>query len=553
MNERAAHTRQRLAGALRTIGWRVTLLAAAAVAVAVIAIRDGGMPSRHASAAAADAAPLIAVLPFAAAAPAHEPFGLNFSQDVRSDLQLIRQLRAVSASPGEVHGGASHVLSADIDELEPRVRIRVRLRSARTDAVVWTMTYDEDTTGIFRIRRAIVDDVAGFLGVPVQPADRQRLAAVPATSFSAYRQYLLARHVAVRARTAEQTASAADMLARAIHMDSAFAPAHAQLAGVLARRISSHGAPRSLLDSAYAAARRAVAYAPQLGEAAYQLARVHMAAGSSTDAAAELERAIRLDPGNVTALLVSTILASQRGRPDDVIHSARLRLSAQPWQAGWIHQDMGAAYSLLGMHAAADSAFARAPASGLSSVHWPEPLYAALRRGRTGEARARAAGLQEAWAMSPISLTAAGEAYLVAGRTAAARRVLERAAADAPDAAALYHSAAALLGLALLIDGDDEAARNQLARARDLAVERVADDPFAADPSYALAAISAALGARDEALSLLADAEAAGFVDASWLQVDPFFQSLRADPRYQHTEARMRRRLQEMRSNLHAR
>lgn len=187
-------------------------------------------------------------------------------RDKENDLRAIGKLLGVSA-----------VLTGSIQRAGDQLRITARAVRIANDSILWSQSFDRPAADIF----AVQDEVARA----VVSAMRLTMATVPDASrdvggtanIAAYDAYLLGRYH-WNLRTTDGMIQATAAFKRAIAADSTFARAWSGLADAYALSVPSEYAvpgvtAESILPLAEAAARRAIALAPMLGEAFASLAR----------------------------------------------------------------------------------------------------------------------------------------------------------------------------------------------------------------------------------------------------------------------------------------
>ncbi len=293
--------------------WRVGLVTMTGIAAVVAfwlsrARRDFAAPATTASSS-------IAVLPFADLSPDRKSAylgdgvaetlisalskvpGLTVSartsafsvRDKENDLRAIGKLLGVSA-----------VLTGSIQRAGDQLRITARAVRIANDSILWSQTFDRPAAEIF----AMQDEVARA----VVSALRLTMAAVPdasrdvggTTNIAAYDAYMLGRYH-WNLQTTDGMIQATTAFKQAIAADSTYARAWSGLADAYALSAPQQYAvpgvtADSILPLAEAAARRAIALAPTLGEAFASLGVVLDARGRYANAVEAFERGIALSP-----------------------------------------------------------------------------------------------------------------------------------------------------------------------------------------------------------------------------------------------------------------
>ncbi len=344
---------------LRRRSPRLLAIALVAGLLAVAAIGGGawiawrrGAGERSASAPPA-ASPSVAVLPFKDLSPNHdqEYFSEGVAEEILGALTRVRGLRVPGRSssfwfkgkglePAEIARrlGVSHLLDGTVRRSGTKVRISAEVVTAASGERLWSQTYERDGADVFAIQddiaRSVVQALAPVLVARTPPPPSTR-----ATDPEAYRLFLLGRSLNSQA-TAESLRRAVETLERSASIDPRYVPTQAFLAFAYAnlsefekgdererlRRVSRSAADRAVsLDPAAAAG-----YAPRA------LFRVR----DELDwegAAADLDRAIALDPSDPTVLNARALLLAYTGRTREAIEVQRSAVDRDPLSA--IHTD----------------------------------------------------------------------------------------------------------------------------------------------------------------------------------------------------------------------
>lgn len=413
----------------------------------------------------------LAVLPFAnLGGEETRDFTEGVAEDIRTQLGRLAALRVIGrtsvmrytgvesgAREIGVELGISHVLEGSVQRSGNRLRIIVRLVSAASGEQLWSERYDRDgAADIFAIQTDVAEQVALALLRQLSPTDRDRIGALPAADLRAYELHLAARALLVR-RDMAGVRRAAELFQKAIELDSTYAPAYVGLADAYIL-MSSWAAvsSRELAGPAREAANRAIALAPQLGEAWTSLAYIHAWFEREWVHAEELfQRAIDLNPNYATAHHWYAVLLSQLGRLDEAkLHIERAQ-SLDP-ASPIIHTIAGLRY-----HFARD--YENAVAQHRRSLDlqddypvgylWLAQAYAA--QGRLEEALQHYRHAAELDAESPVTQSGLAYGLALTGDTAAARGILKKIdARSGPDYTPRhYWVAQAYVGL-----GDHDAA-----------------------------------------------------------------------------------------------
>jgi eukaryotic-like serine/threonine-protein kinase len=256
----------------------------------------------------------IAVLPFANVSESTEFDYLSegITEDIINALAQLPGLRVAARTSsfafrgkavdlGEVGAKlkVATVLEGSVQKAGNRLRVTAQLVKAADGSLLWSERYEREMTDIFAIQGEIAKAIADRLQVTL--GSGTPLVTPSTENLDAYHLYLKGRHyLAQRGLALKQ---AVDCLERALVLDPHFALAHAGFAEACVILVQYGLAPaKALRTQAHAAARRALALAPDLAEA-------HCARGTLSlvvdwnwpEAARHLRRALELQPRYVAA------------------------------------------------------------------------------------------------------------------------------------------------------------------------------------------------------------------------------------------------------------
>ena len=475
--------------------------------------RAGDGPRQTGAEPVARATPVsVAVLPFLNRSPEpdNEFFSDGMSEELTLALTRVDGLHVVARAsafafkganidPREIGRrlGVTHVLEGSVRRAGDRVRITSELIATRDGARVWADRYDRRLDDVFAVQdeiaRTIVDVLAVRLNV-APPASAPK----PATaSPEAYESYLKGRHRWNR-RTASALDESIDCFHRAIELDPGFARAHAGLAdSYLILGIYGLRPPAAVMREAEHAARVALRLDPDLAEALTARGCVRgMYAWDWTGADADFRHAIALNPGYPTARQWYAMhCLVPRGRFAEAEAQLTQALALDPLSPA-IQASLG--------------------------VTW---LYA-RQLARSGDILRQVLASDESFALAHFFLGRVAEAE---GRQADAIAAFTRAAELTGRSAEVI----AALARARATGGDLPGARALHAELeqRALAGEYVSPALFAQ--------VHLGYGAVDEAMAWLERAVETRAGDVAWLAVNPAFDGLRDDPRFQAMHTRV--------------
>jgi TolB-like protein/Flp pilus assembly protein TadD len=264
---------------------------------------------------------MLAVLPFEnlTGDPAQEYFSDGLTEEMISQIGSIDPRRlGVIARTSAMHYkhtgesleqigrelGVSYVLEGSVRRDEGRVRISAQLIQVKDQSHVWTRQYDRELRELLSLQSEIGQEIAGEIQLALggQAKAAKSIRAAPAeTSYEAYDLYL--RGLYFWNRRAEGFDRAVDYFQQAIVKDPNYARAYAALANTYVLMGTWYAGPASeLMPKARAAALKALELDDSLAEPHAALALVaerHDYDWNATER--EFHRAVELDPGYATA------------------------------------------------------------------------------------------------------------------------------------------------------------------------------------------------------------------------------------------------------------
>lgn len=509
--------------------------------------------------------PFVAVLPFSnmSAEEENQYFTAGIHEEILTQLSRISGLgvfprttmrlytdseKSVAEIAREL--GAAAVLEGSVQRSGDRVRITVQLIDPESRDHLWAERYDRRLDDIFAVQTEIAEEVARSLDATLSPGEQNRIARHPTDDPAAHDLYLRGRE-AYRQYTEQANEEAIRLFRRALAADSTFALAWAGLADALIRRVSRFGYPGSWADSALRAARAAVELDPDLAEGYKALGTVYIARSRPTDALEAYLRATALAPNDHDAVESIATAYQRLGRFDEAIRWYRRSARLAP-RDGNAHTLVAFVHVFLGMYDEAESWLDDALDLDPGSIDARFlQVQIALYRGDTAAALSQAAEIVESAPGDAKAWTsAAGTAYLTRDFERAvefARGSLDRA----PENELFYwHYTETLLGLSLIQQGRAAEGREILRAAMEDNRRRIEEGAVRGGPPFDLAAAHAALGNRDRAMEGLERAYEAGFVHLQWIRLDPAFDGLRDDSRYEELVRRISADIERMRERV---
>jgi TolB-like protein/class 3 adenylate cyclase len=217
--------------------------------------------------------------------------------------------------------GVANIVEGSVQKSGDAVRVNVRLIKATNDSQLWADTFDRRLTDIFSVESEVAKAIAVQLQAKLTGSEEQVIAAKPTGNTEAYDAYL--RGLAYTLKTATNTPAyylaAQKYLREAVRLDPKFALAWALLSLVDARGyISVNLQPTvALCEETRQAAETALTLQPNLGEALHAKAFYHYACLKDYDTAVRyFEQARQFLPNNSRIPQSLAYVARRRGQWD---------------------------------------------------------------------------------------------------------------------------------------------------------------------------------------------------------------------------------------------
>ena len=454
----------------------------------------------------------IAVLPLVnvSADPNTEYLSDGISESIINTLSQLPNLRVMARSTVFRYKGKDTdpqkvgqdlrvraVLTGRVLQRGDTLIVQTELVDAEKGSQLWGAQYNRPVADVLAVQEDISREISQNLRLRLTGEEKQRLTKHSTENAEAYQLYLKGRYYWNK-RTPQGFKKAREQFEQAIEKDPGYALAYTGLADCY-NVLDWYGllAPKECYPKAQAAATKALALDDTLAEAHASLGFLKaLYEWDWSGSEREFKRAIELNPNYSTAHLYYNNFFSGQGRLDEALVEHRRALESDPLSLV-INAALGNTLYFRRQYDQAIEQFRRTlemdpnfPLAhlGLGMAYEQKGMYAAA-----------IAGLQKATELfegEPIGLAALGHAYAVSGKKEEARKILEEL--------------------------------DQLRKRRYVS-------------AYYFAAIYAGLGEKDQAWAWL---EKAYEERASWLnvrfKVDPRFDSLHSDPRYQDLLRRMK-------------
>jgi serine/threonine protein kinase/tetratricopeptide (TPR) repeat protein/ribosomal protein L40E len=232
----------------------------------------------------------------------------RYQSKPRNLAEIAKQLRVVN------------ILEGSVQKTADQVRVNVQLVNVLTNSQLWAETYDRKLTDIFDVEDEIAMGIAESLQAKITGREEQALAIKPTDNPEAYDAYLRGLAYSLKTEnTAANALAAQKYLREAVRLDPKFALSWALLSYVDARGYLTESLQPTvaLREEARQAAETAVTLQPDLGEALHAMGYYHYSCLKDYDTAVRyFEQARHFLPNKSRILESLAYLARRRGQWD---------------------------------------------------------------------------------------------------------------------------------------------------------------------------------------------------------------------------------------------
>jgi serine/threonine-protein kinase len=382
------------------------------------------------------------------------------------------------------------VLAGNLSLQDGVLILRLELAQTSDGSQLWSAQYRRNLSDLVNVQAEIARQVSEHLNLSLTPEEQKRLGRRPTDNVEAYQLYLKGRYFLGK-YTEEGFRKAINYFTQAIDQDPDYALAHTGIADAYYLMSNLYLPPQEAMPKARAAAMRALQIDETLGEAHASLALVKSQYDHDfVEAEREYKRAIELNPSYAQAHLYYGIFFIYMERPDEARREFQLALELDPLSSSNAITATWPYYYAPPSERNYDRVLEEARKLAALDPNFP-PAHAVLSQAYSGKGMHREA-------------------------IAAARQMRQL-----DDGWGSVYT----LGIAHAAAGERDEALKLLAELR----ERSKREHISA---FGLAAIHIYLGEKDRAFELLREACAQRDEQLLALKVDPYLDSLRADPRF---------------------
>lgn len=391
------------------------------------------------------------------------------------------------------------VVEGSVQRAGDRVAINVQLIDAREDRHLWAKNYDGNLRDVLGLQRDVARAIAGEIQAQLTPQEEAHFAGRRPVDPVVYDDVLRGFHHA-RKVTRDGLEKGMEYFQKALKRDPSYAPAHFGVCFVYAWMGEWYAPNREVFPKAKDAARRAIELDPSLAEAHGYVAILTAVADSEwTEAGNEFRRALEHNPGSADVHRWYGVYLTGLGQFESASQELRRSLEIDPLSAD--------ANTWLG-----------------------HSLFHARRYDEAIAQLQRTLELDPNFFLAEIIL---GESYVQQRQfdqaLAAYRRVDEITAKGGE----VLPDVLGGLGYINAVAGNRIEAEKYLQELKNLSKRRYV-------APFELAKVYLALGRKDEALAALEESYQDRNWPMLWIKVDPRFEELRSDPRFQALLRRMK-------------
>ncbi len=483
--------------------WWIGAVATAALLAVLLAVRPSGWRGRLFG---RGERPIrsIAVLPLEnlSGNPAEDYFADGMTEALITNLAKVRALRVISRTSVMRYKATRKPLPEIARELDvdavvegavvrsgDHVRITAQLIYAPTDRHLWAEEYNRDLRDILSLQNEVAAAITREVRVALTPEEQAGLARRPPVNLAAYEAYLKGRYY-WNQRTETGLRKGIEFFQQTIELDPTSALAYSGLADCYTGLgYLSYLAPKDAFPPAKAAAAHALELDATLAEPHASLAYARLYYDWDwAEAEREFQRALALNPSYATGHHWYSVYLTATGRPQEALVQIKRAQELDPLSLV-INTDIGF--------------------EAYYSGHYDEAIQQ----------------LRTVIAANPNFPLA----HLWLGRTYQQKRMYEEAVTEYKQAGSVLRDWPVTMAAIGNIYGLSHQRREALKILREL--KELSKQKYVT--SYGLALVYAGLGENDQAFAWLNKGYAERTHWLVWLKLDPRWDSMRSDPRFQ--------------------
>ena len=383
------------------------------------------------------------------------------------------------------------VLRATVARSDHRVRITAQLIHVQTDRRLWAGSYERDIGDILALQGELARAISNEMRARISPSETAHLSRKRRVRSEAYEAFLKGRHY-WNMYTAEGLLKSVEYFEQAVVLDPGYAEAFAGLADAWNfLQYTGAAPPDEARRKASSAAEKALQLDAGLAEAHSAMSVLKSLEWDWMAAEAEAHRAIELNPAYVPAHIAYSDQLRHRGLAQESIAEALRALDLDP-VSPWANEQLADCYLS-----------ARKYDLAIEQYHKTLDLYP----------------------NRPSSRDSLGWAYIYTGKAEQGLQEIRQSYGEDPEISPEVAYVYATLG-------DKNRSQRILQRLLNLSKQ-------APVPPHHFALIYAGMGDKEQTLLWLEQAYQQHSQMMAWLKVDPRFDNLRPDPRFQELARRV--------------
>lgn len=334
------------------------VIAASAVALAGAGIA-GWLLLRPGTAKTSDS---IAVLPFAnlSGDPAQSYFSDGIAEELRSALARVAKLKVVARTSSEIvrnqdaktaarRLNVQNILTGSVRLSKDLIRVDTQLVDGRTGLERWSETYDRQPGDALTIQTDIAQKVAEALNVQLGRGEKLALRQAGTSNATAHDYYLRAVALYQSEHTEANFREAVSLLNAATNLDPAYAEAYSQKALSLAVLMELFSTKQSRFrrgdPEGETAARKAIALNPSLPAAHVALAKIMTLQLNFREALEQYEKGASSGSNDANFLMEYSVFLSQMASTDKALALANKAIALDPLNPRAMYAQMFALFA----------------------------------------------------------------------------------------------------------------------------------------------------------------------------------------------------------------
>jgi len=273
-------------------------------------------------------------------------FADGIQDDLLSNLSKIKDLKVISRTSVTQYKagitrnlkeiaqqlGVSKVVEGSVRRSGHHVRVSVQLIDALTDRRIWSENYDRTLADSLAMQGELATEIAASVGATLTPQEKARVQAQPTNNAEAYDAYLRGRAITLLAMSERPNLErAVRSYEEAVKLDPNFALAWVYISRAQSIYYRNVDPSPAQLATAKDALDRALALDPNLPEA--HLARGYYRFQVERDlpgALSEFQKAEQGLPNNADVFTAISMIQRRRGHSDEAIEAARRAVGLDP-------------------------------------------------------------------------------------------------------------------------------------------------------------------------------------------------------------------------------